>query len=305
MRPRCCEERPLPGLVGALGLFLILLAALPAAKVAAAEGAALVGGRFEYTVVPGDFLIRIGARFGVDYRTIARESGIEVEAALHPGQVLTIDNRHIVPDGHGEGLILNVAQRMLYLIARGAVEAAYPIAVGRPDWPTPTGAFTVVAKEIDKPWIVPPSIQEEMRCAGKPVLTEVPPGADNPLGHYWLGLSIPALGIHGTNAPASIYGFRSHGCIRLHPDDIAALYPRVALGTRGELVYRPLLLAAVGGRVFLEAHRDVYKRGGVSLDAARRLAAERGLAERIDWALAETVIARKEGIARDVTIGGS
>ncbi|MGD9539118.1 MAG: L,D-transpeptidase family protein [Alphaproteobacteria bacterium] len=304
MRPQRCSKQSKPGL-GALGLLLLLLVVSPAPEAAAAERGPLVGGRFEYTVAPGDFLIKIGARFGVDYRTIARESGIEVDATLHPGQKLTIDNRHIVPDGYGDGLILNLPQRMLYLIANGTVEAAYPVAVGRPDWPTPTGGFTVAAKEIDKTWIVPPSIQEEMRCTGRPVLTEVPPGPDNPLGRYWLGLSIPALGIHGTNAPASIYGFRSHGCIRLHPDDIAALFPHVALGTRGELVYRPLLIAAAGGRVFLEAHRDVYNKGGVSLDAARRLATERGLAERIDWALAETVIAREEGIARDVTAEGS
>src|SRR5207244_4257585 len=58
---------------------------------------------------------------------------------------------------------------------------------------------------------------------GKPVLTHVPPSPANPLGKYWLGLSIPGVGIHGTNAPSSIYNLQTHGCIRLHPDDIEKL----------------------------------------------------------------------------------
>ena len=71
-----------------------------------------------------------------------------------------------------------------------------------------------------KEWIVPESIQEEMRREGKDVLTRVPPGPDNPLGRHWIGLSIGGIGIHGTIAPSSVYHFRSHGCIRLHPDDV-------------------------------------------------------------------------------------
>ena len=56
-----------------------------------------------------------------------------------------------------------------------------------------------------------------MRREDKVVLTQVPPGPENPLGKHWVGLSIPGIGIHGTLAPASIYHFQSHGCIRLHP----------------------------------------------------------------------------------------
>ncbi len=256
-------------------------------------------------VVPGDFLSKLGARYGVSYEVIAHDNGLAVEAVLKLGQVLKIDNRHIVPDGIDDGLILNVPQRMLFHFADGELEAAYPIGVGRPSWRTPTGRFTIMIKETDKPWIVPLSIQEEMRRAGKPVVTVVQPGPDNPLGHHWLGLSLPSIGIHGTIAPASIYDFRSHGCIRLHPDDIAALFPRVERGTPGEIIYVPLLLAEHEGRIFLEVHPDTYKKGKVTLEAAQRLAIERGLFERIDWMLAETVIDRHEGIARDVGLEGS
>jgi lipoprotein-anchoring transpeptidase ErfK/SrfK len=38
--------------------------------------------------------------------------------------------------------------------------------------------------------------------------------------------------IHGTNAPGTIGGFVSHGCIRMYNQDIMDLYSRVSVGTR-------------------------------------------------------------------------
>ena len=38
--------------------------------------------------------------------------------------------------------------------------------------------------------------------------------------------------IHGTNAPGTIGGFVSHGCIRMFNPDITDLYGRVGVGTR-------------------------------------------------------------------------
>jgi lipoprotein-anchoring transpeptidase ErfK/SrfK len=37
--------------------------------------------------------------------------------------------------------------------------------------------------------------------------------------------------IHGTNNPASIGGFVSHGCIRMYNNDIRELYSLVSVGT--------------------------------------------------------------------------
>ena len=66
-------------------------------------------------------------------------------------------------------------------------------------------------------------------------------------------------------------------------------------------VYEPVLLADVGGRVFLEVHPDVYRRQPNSLAAVQALAASRGLVSRIDWAAATRVVALHHGVARDVT----
>ena len=168
---------------------------------------------------------------------------------------------HLVPRVLDDGVVLNVPQRLIAVMKDGIAVAMYPVGLGRPDWPTFVGPFTIAAKEVDPTWDVPASIQEEQRRAGKPVLTRVPPGPANPLGKYWLGLSVPGYGIHGTNAPQSIARFQSHGCIRLRAEDIADLFTRVEIGTPGISVYEPVVLALIDGALWLEAHPDEYRRG--------------------------------------------
>lgn len=261
----------------------------------------VTGGEFEYTVRPGDFLIAIGARFGVPPELLAKQNATPYDAIIHPGQRLRIDNPHIVPAVLDDGVLINLPQRMLFRFSRGSLAAAYPVGLGKPSWPTPESDFEIISRVKDKPWLVPKSIQEEMRAEGKAVLTEVPPGPDNPLGAHWLGLSLWGYGIHGTIAPASVYHFQSHGCIRLHPDDIAELFDQVKVGTPGRLIYQPVLLAVVDdGRILLEVHRDIYRKGIDPAQTVRGMAEANGLSRDIDWARADAVIAAQEGLAREV-----
>lgn len=262
----------------------------------------VAGGVFEYTVQPGDYLIKIGARFGVAAAVLSRENGLKYDAKLMPGKKLIIDNRHIVPEVREEGLLINLPQRMLYYFRDWELVAAYPVGLGKPSWPTPAGEFTVTSKAVDKTWRVPKSIQEEMRREGQIVKTEVPPGPDNPLGKHWLGLSLTSIGVHGTIAPASIYHFQSHGCIRLHSDDIEALFAQIERGATGSIIYAPLLLTESDGRIFVEAHRDIYNKSDVSLAALEQLAHDAMLSDRIDWLRAADVLEQKDSIARDVTL---
>lgn len=283
---------------------LLLFCASSAATEPAQVGAALTGAVFTYTVRPGDSLTGIGARFGMEPRLLARANGLPFVAAIKPGQTLEVDNRHIVPAVLEDGIVVNLPQRMLFRLVAGGLQAAYPIAAGKPSWRTPVGDFIVASREHDKTWIVPPSIQREMLREGKPVLEEVPPGPDNPLGQFWLGLSLPGIGIHGTIAPQSIYHFQTHGCIRLHPDDIAELFAVVEKGDAGRLIYQPVLLfPAPDGKVYLEVHRDIYKKKLDAHKIAGELAEAAGVSGRIDWNIAASVIDAHEGVVRDVTLG--
>jgi L,D-transpeptidase ErfK/SrfK len=261
----------------------------------------LVGGEFTYQVRRGDSLTSIGARFGVDSRVIAATNRFSPNSTLKEGRSISIDNRHIIPQGISDGLLINLPQRMLYLFKSGALARAYPVGLGRPDWQSPTGSFRIISKEQNPVWNVPKSIQEEMRREGKVVIEQVPPCPENPLGKHWMGLSIPGFGIHGTIAPASIYSFQTHGCIRLHPDDIAELFEKVTEGTTVGFIYQRVLVARAGDRVFLEVHRDVYRKQPDSLGALRAAVQAGELEPLLDWDKANAVFAKQEGIARDVT----
>jgi L,D-transpeptidase ErfK/SrfK len=260
----------------------------------------LVGGEWNYIVRSGDSVAAIAARYGADARVIAETNGIPARARLENGQALRLDNRHIVPPALDMEIVINLPQRMLFHLRNGAV-TGYPIGAGKPSWPTPAGSFEIIRAEIDPVWDVPPSIQAEMQRQGKPVVTKVPPGPRNPLGKYWLGLSGGGIGIHGTNAPSSIYGLPSHGCIRLHPDDIHNLFQGVGVGTRGMIIYEPVLIAFVDGAVFLEAHPDAYGKEPRSLERIREAAIQEGYDGLVDWDLAQEVIRKRDGVARDVT----
>jgi L,D-transpeptidase ErfK/SrfK len=129
-----------------------------------------------------------------------------------------------------------------------------------------------------------------------------PPGANNPLGGYWIGLSFPSYGIHGTNAPLSINDFQSRGCIRMHPEDAGPPFRQVEVGQRGELIYEPVLLAQLqNGEILLEVDRDLYrKKSDAPLQFVRRLAGANDLAQRIDWGKVTAVTSRVEGVAREI-----
>lgn len=283
----------------------LLLAAMIVASVGVGAGShapAIVGRVVEHTVARGESWISIAARFGVDAAALAAEQGATPRRPLAVGTVIQIDARHIAPAGLDAGIVINLPQRMLFLKAGGEVLAGYPVGLGRPDWPTFIGAFTVVDAEVDPAWDVPPSIQEEQRRAGKKVLTRVPPGPNNPLGKFFLRLSEPNYGIHGTNAPTSIYRFETHGCIRLHPDDIAALFPRVPIGTTGEILYEPILLTVdASAGIWLEAHRDIYRRDARDpKDVVRERAGGLGVADRINWTAAQAVLSARDGRPRKI-----
>jgi lipoprotein-anchoring transpeptidase ErfK/SrfK len=57
-------------------------------------------------------------------------------------------------------------------------------------------------------------------------------GPQNPLGARAMYLGGTIYRIHGTNAPTTIGGHVSSGCIRLTNDDVTDLYSRVNVGTK-------------------------------------------------------------------------
>jgi L,D-transpeptidase ErfK/SrfK len=262
----------------------------------------VVGEEARYVVQSGDTLIKIAHRFGTSISVAAAVNRLADPHRLRIGQQLLLSNRQIVPAKIEDGIVIDIVDRSLYWLRSGQLVGQFPVAVGRADWETPPGRFTITGHRRKPTWHVPKAIQAEMKQRGEPVKTKVPPGPDNPLGEYWLQLSAGDYGIHGTNAPWSVGKYATHGCMRLRPQDIERLYNEVPNGTPVWVIYEPIKLAELpDGRVLLEAHPDIYGRAGKLIAQFTEQVKEAGLGERVDFGRAEMVIKDAWGIPVDVT----
>ncbi|SEO58384.1 L,D-transpeptidase [Propionispora vibrioides] len=148
-------------------------------------------------------------------------------------------------------IIINIPSRTLELYEGENLAREYRIAVGKESTPTPLGDFSITDKEVNPVWIP---------TNGDPA---VPSGPHNPLGYRWLGL-YGTYGIHGTNAPWSIGGSISNGCIRMYESDAEELFDRVKLGTPVAITYERLKIRLDGGGAFIGIYPDVYHRNPLS-----------------------------------------
>lgn len=293
-------------LIGAL-ISVACLASIGSAGAQMLPLAHAVDGRTQhYIVQAGDKLTDLSSRFGEDRNVLVAVNHLDSSKALVIGRVLTIDNRHIVPVvNKKDDIYINLAQRRLFYFKGGQLVHTYLIGAGDPGWQTPIGPFHIINHIKGKTWIVPQSIQAEMRAHGQPVITSMPPGPNNPLGGYWMGTSLTNIGIHGTNDPDSIYRYASHGCMHMRAGDIEDLFNRVKVGDQGETVYSPVLLAALpDGRIYLEAHPDVYHKDGDALAEVKAQAAQANISDFIDWDKASQVLAKRQGFAIRVGMRG-
>jgi lipoprotein-anchoring transpeptidase ErfK/SrfK len=124
-----------------------------------------------------------------------------------------------------DSILIDRGHHSLTLYRDNKVVRRFAVAVGQSIYPTPTGAFHIIVKELNPTWYPPTN---DAWAAG---LKPVPPGPDNPLGTRWMGIDSPGVGIHGTDAPASIGYSESHGCIRMQVPDAEWVFAHVAVGT--------------------------------------------------------------------------
>jgi len=205
--------------------------------------------------------------------SLGSEELIRVNPGVDPwlpgaGRHLVVPGRHILPPGPREGIVVNLPEHRLYYYPkpkRGApIEViTYPVSIGKMDWRTPLGATKVIQKQKDPTWFPPESVRKEHAEAGDPLPPKVGPGPDNPLGAYAMRLAAGdgTYLIHGTNNPIAVGLAVTHGCIRMYPDDVAALFPLIPVGTPVRLINEPVKVAWVDGELLLEAHPPVDAQG--------------------------------------------
>ena len=126
---------------------------------------------------------------------------------------------------YGPVIVITRGVNTLRLYHGTKLVRTFRVATGQAIYPTPSGVWRIVDKQRD-PWWYPPTTSEWAKG-----LKPVPPGPSNPLGTRWMGLNATGVGIHGTDAPASIGYSASHGCIRMQVPDAEWLFQHVRIGT--------------------------------------------------------------------------
>jgi L,D-transpeptidase ErfK/SrfK len=139
-------------------------------------------------------------------------------------------------------------------------------------------------------------------------------------------LGLPGYLIHGTNKPSGVGMRVTHGCVRMFPEDIEALYKTVPTGTSVNIVNQPVKIGwKADGTLYLEAHPALHES---NVDGENVVAAETAQVETIqespltslmrayiaatedrrvdlDWDAAERVAQFGNGIPEAVSVAGS
>lgn len=130
---------------------------------------------------------------------------------------------HFLPDTElvATHLVLRLGERRVFVYADDEVMASYPVAIGTPATPTPTGEFEIFQMVENPVW-------------QSPWTGEVhEPGPNSALGLRWIGfaqMSNGIIGFHGTPTVSSIGRAASNGCVRLRNEDVLELFDHAEMG---------------------------------------------------------------------------
>ncbi|EKI0254335.1 L,D-transpeptidase [Enterobacter asburiae] len=177
------------------------------------------------------------------------------------GTRLVIPQQLILPDTVREGIIVNAAEMRLYYFPPGGnTVEVLPIGIGQAGRETPRNWVTAVERKQEGPtWSPTPNTRRAYAAEGKTLPAFVPAGPDNPMGLYAIYIG-RLYAIHGTNSNFGI-GLRvSQGCIRLRNNDIKYLFDNVPVGTRVQLIDRPVKTTTEpDGSRWVEVHEPLSR----------------------------------------------
>ncbi len=270
------------------------------------SGATLVGEASVTEARERDTLLDIARFYGFGYQDMKLVNP-ELDTWLPgAGQKVILPSQFVLPFARQEGIVLNIPEMRLYYyppLKKGQPREVltYPLGIGREGWATPYISTRIIEKKVKPNWYPPESIRREYEEAGDPLPKIVRPGPDNPLGDHAMRLGRPEYLIHGTNKPYGIGMRVSHGCIRLYPEDIEALFSLVTLRTPVNIINQPYKIGVKNDVIYLEAHpflqedSEKYRNNLTSVVSLLiNMAGERGY--EVDWDKAHEVINQPTGL---------
>ena len=234
-----------------------------------ADGSPVIGSDTTISSHYRDTLFDIARRYGLGCEEIIRANpGVDIWLPGEGTRIL-IPGRRILPPVSREGIVVNLPEYRLYYFPKPAknetpVVITYPVSIGKDGDGTPLGQTRIIAKVQHPSWVPTQSIRDDHAARGDPLPRLIGPGPDNPIGDYKmrLGFGGGMYEIHGTNAPATVGMAATYGCIGMYPEDLAALYNLISVGTPVRFINVPVKVAWSAGTLLVEAHPaiDAYGR---------------------------------------------
>jgi L,D-transpeptidase ErfK/SrfK len=277
-----------------------------------ADGSPMIGSDTTVLSHYQDTLFDIARRYGLGYEEIVRANpGVDI---WMPGEGMHVllPKRRILPPGSREGIVVNLPEHRLYYFPKPAKNEAptvfiYPVSIGKDGDATPLGQTRILEKTEHPSWVPTKTIRNEHAALGDPLPRVVGPGPDNPIGDYKmrLGFGDGTYEIHGTNKPFSVGMAATYGCIGMYPEDLAALYKMVSVGTPVRLINVPVKVAWTAGTLAIEAHPVMDAHGQTTAPNLGQLAdVLHGSAQdskvSIQWERAMYVLEQADGVVATV-----
>jgi len=244
----------------------------------------VIGNVSIHTIQDGDNFLQLAQRFRVGFNELVDANpDVDPWIPVENAQIV-IPTQYVLPNVERSGVVINLAELRLYHFHETEGEMAsvstYPISIGKGgQWETPL-TFTRITSKTKKPnWYPPESIRKEHEENNDPLPKVVPPGPDNPLGDYKIGLALAGYLIHGTNVPEGIGMRVTHGCIRLHPTGIEKLFNNVQVDTPVTIINQPYKVGWRENKLYVETHSEIEE---------QEKAASRNLTEFVQMVVAKT-----------------
>jgi len=230
------------------------------------QGEDLVGRMRYVKAKQGDTLIDIAHDHSVGQDEIVMANPTVSRWLPGEGTKVLIPDRFVLPDAPRTGIVVNIPEMRMYFFPPGegtnpaTQVVTYPISVGRMDWKSPMGITKIVEKIKDPTWTPPESIKREHALDGEILPDVVPAGPDNPLGQFAMRLGVKgSYLIHGTGQDKAdgIGMMVTHGCMRMYPEDVAQLFPKVKVGTQVNLIYQSVKVGWGGNDLYIEVSQPL------------------------------------------------
>lgn len=194
-----------------------------------------------FEMLPKD-LIERSKRKSLGYQTMEEALGEKFHCnpkwlrSMNKASAFEEGDKIVVPAVGGEkaqpgavSIRVNKSARVLYLLDKAILPlAAFPISIGGASDALPIGEMQIKNAARDPVFTFDPTLLKNTKKTD--VKMDLPPGPNSPVGVYWLGLTKPHWGIHGTPEPSRVGSTETNGCIHLTNWDVTRLAQVVKTG---------------------------------------------------------------------------